>query len=221
MAQGTSLGRPQSSPLMKLASRPRNRPIGAAQAIASPTSRIATPAAAGEQDAGRHHAEQAAVERHAALPDLEGLERVAEVEVRPVEQDVAEPAAQHDAERDVEQQVVESRAASAASPAAAPASADTASRAPGRRCRRARTSGSRTARSGSGPDRSPGMAGREGARAPRSRLSDRACAHRPPYRPGPPESRKDRHERVPQQCALKQMKRDRAGADIVAENNAP
>ena len=35
------------------------------------------------------------------------VERVAEIEVRPVEQDVADPPAEHDAERDVDQKVVE------------------------------------------------------------------------------------------------------------------
>ena len=62
---------PQSSPLMKLASRPRNRPIGVAQAIVSPTSRSAQPALAGEQRARGHDPEHAAMERHAALPDGE------------------------------------------------------------------------------------------------------------------------------------------------------
>ena len=38
--QGASVGRPHSSPLMKLANRPRKRPIGATIAIASPTCAI-------------------------------------------------------------------------------------------------------------------------------------------------------------------------------------
>ena len=61
----------------------------------------------GEQPHGEDHAEHAAVERHAALPDRERLERMAEIVTGPVEQHVAEPAAQHHAQRDVEQQIVD------------------------------------------------------------------------------------------------------------------
>ena len=53
------------------------------------------------------HAEQAAVERHAALPDREDLERIGGVVARLVEQHVAEPAADDDAEHAVEQQVLD------------------------------------------------------------------------------------------------------------------
>ncbi len=40
MPQGTWVGRPHSSPLMKLAMRPKNRPIGAQGAIRSPSRRM-------------------------------------------------------------------------------------------------------------------------------------------------------------------------------------
>jgi hypothetical protein len=51
-------------------------------------------------------AEDAAVEGHAAVPQLNDLGRVGEVEVRPVEQDIAQPAADQDAERRVEHHIV-------------------------------------------------------------------------------------------------------------------
>ena len=53
------------------------------------------------------HAEQAAVERHAALPDREDLERMGGVEAGLVEQHVAEPAADDGAEHAVEEQVLD------------------------------------------------------------------------------------------------------------------
>src|SRR2546430_3011804 len=49
------------------------------------------------------HAEKAAVEAHAALPDLEDLQRMNEVVERLVEQHVAESPAQDYAEHTVEQ----------------------------------------------------------------------------------------------------------------------
>ena len=65
-------------------------------------------AAAAREQEGRHqHADQAAVERHAAPPDREHVERMGEVVVRLVEQDVADPAAKDDAQRDVEDEVVD------------------------------------------------------------------------------------------------------------------
>ena len=43
MAQGTSVGRPHNSPLMKLAMRPRNSPIGPTAQVMSPSERIGMP----------------------------------------------------------------------------------------------------------------------------------------------------------------------------------
>src|SRR3546814_4715879 len=57
---------------------------------------------------GRHaHAEQAAVETHAAFPDAEHLQWIGQVGRQVVEQDVAQAAAQDHAEHAVEQQVAE------------------------------------------------------------------------------------------------------------------
>ena len=50
--------------------------------------------AQGEQDHRRDHAEEAAVEAHAALPDREDFERMGEVVARLVEQHLAEAAAE-------------------------------------------------------------------------------------------------------------------------------
>jgi hypothetical protein len=48
-------------------------------------------------------AEEAAVERHAALPDGDDVKRVGEVTLKVVKQNVADAAAKHDAERRVDQ----------------------------------------------------------------------------------------------------------------------
>ena len=91
-AQGTSVGLPHNSPLMKLASRPRPRPTGTEAAPRSSMRSRLVPMRRPIEDAGHHHAEEAAVEGHAAIPHPEDLEGVGEVEERLVEQHVAEPA---------------------------------------------------------------------------------------------------------------------------------
>ena len=92
---------------MKLAMRPRNSPIGADRAddVAERQDRDAAPAR--EQHHRDHAAEEAAVERHAALPQLHDLERVRGEIGRIVEQHVAEPAAEDDAERHPQDEIVE------------------------------------------------------------------------------------------------------------------
>ncbi len=50
--------------------------------------------------------DHAAVERHAAVPQPDDLDRIGRVEFRPVEEHIAEPAAEQDAERGVEYHVV-------------------------------------------------------------------------------------------------------------------
>src|SRR6476661_368855 len=82
MAQGTSLTRPTTSELMKLAMRPKNSPKGVAAA------------------------EQSTVEGHATVPNRGNFERVGPEIARLVEQNEAEPAAEHDAERDPKQKIV-------------------------------------------------------------------------------------------------------------------
>ncbi|KAG1256899.1 hypothetical protein G6F65_016125 [Rhizopus arrhizus] len=57
--------------------------------------------------AGAEHAQQAAVEAHAAIPDLEQQQRVVQEIAQRVEQHVADAPAQHHAEHGVEQQVGE------------------------------------------------------------------------------------------------------------------
>ena len=59
-------------------------------------------------------AEEAAVERHAAVPQLQDLERVRGEMRRVVEQHVAEPPAEDDAERHPQDEIVEVVDASAA-----------------------------------------------------------------------------------------------------------
>ena len=68
--------RPHNSPLMKLASRPRNSPIGATAVVMSPSDRIEMSLLRANQHHRGDAAEEAAVERHAALPQLEDLGRV-------------------------------------------------------------------------------------------------------------------------------------------------
>ena len=55
----------------------------------------------------QQHADEAAVERHAAFPDRKNLHRVAEIVSGFIEQDLAETAAQHYAEHTQEQQIVQ------------------------------------------------------------------------------------------------------------------
>ena len=63
-------------------------------------------------NAHRHaHAEQPAVEGHAALPDAQDRQRVLRELLVAVEQHVAEPAAEDHAERAVEDDVVDLRRA--------------------------------------------------------------------------------------------------------------
>ena len=107
MAQGTSVGRPHNSPLMKLARRPRKSPIGATAVVTSPSERIGKPRRSANSDGGDDAAEHAAVERHAAGPQLENLERVRGEMRKIVEQHVADAAAEDDAERDPDNEVVE------------------------------------------------------------------------------------------------------------------
>src|SRR5262249_45067551 len=52
----------------------------------------------GEHHHRQHAAEEAAVERHAAVPELEDIERMRDVMAGVVEQNVAEPAAEDDSE---------------------------------------------------------------------------------------------------------------------------
>src|SRR5262249_16931796 len=63
-------------------------------------------AMAREQDHGEHAAEKAAVKRHAALPQLETLQRVRGEIARIVEQDIADPAPEDDAEGHPQHEVV-------------------------------------------------------------------------------------------------------------------
>ena len=174
------VARPQSSPLMKLARRPRNRPIGA---TAAGDVGQATGSGSLRQRASRiratRAAEQAAMERHAAVPDREDLARVLDEEVEIVEEDVAEPPAEHDAERGIDEQVVEDlgRRAWPSAPEASVcgrAGAHRTSRRAARRHRPARTSGWRRARPAAGRGRSSGT----GSRAPEERQASEASVLR-------------------------------------------
>jgi hypothetical protein len=58
------------------------------------------------EPAGDDNAEEAAMEGHAAVPGLENVERVLQVEERLVEQHIAQPAAEHDAEKREDEEVI-------------------------------------------------------------------------------------------------------------------
>ena len=92
---------------MKFARRPRNSPIGADRAgdVAERQDRDAAPAR--EQHDRQHAADEAAVERHAALPQLHDLGRVRGEMRRIVEQHIADAAAEDDAERHPQDEIVE------------------------------------------------------------------------------------------------------------------
>jgi hypothetical protein len=65
-----------------------------------------TPALAAEDPGCRQHAEHAAVERHAAFPDLQRVQPVAAPQWHAVEQYVADAPAQNHAEHRVEQKII-------------------------------------------------------------------------------------------------------------------
>ena len=93
IAQGTLVGRPYNSALMKLPIRPKNRPGVPARASVSATVQNGTSAPPREQGAGGHHAEHGAVEGKPTMPDCEDVERMRGVLCRVVYQDVHEPRA--------------------------------------------------------------------------------------------------------------------------------
>ena len=64
-------------------------------------------ARAGEEDHRQRGAEKAAVERHAAVPDLEDLQRVGEVDRQIVEQHIADASAGDDADRRPDDEIVD------------------------------------------------------------------------------------------------------------------
>ena len=172
-AQGAVEGRPQSSALTKLASRPKKSPIGAAAATASPTRATSEPVRQAEEHHAGEDPEQPAVERHAAAPDREDLRRVRR-EIAPAGRRARSRAARRGSRRGSSRSAGRPPAP-AASPARRPraragrrARRRSASRAAGRRCRRARTSGSRarSRRGGArpGPGRCRETAGRRASR---------------------------------------------------------
>ena len=151
IAQGSQsgAGRPHSSPLMKLAIRPRPSPIGTHTAIrsAKPSSGMRWR----RQNRSACATATPSTPPWKLMPPCQTAKicsGMREIERRLVEQHVAEPAAEHHAERRPGEEIVHLLARSRPPAAAAPAGASAASRAPGRRYRRARTSGSRTARPG-------------------------------------------------------------------------
>ena len=98
--QGRSVGRPQSSALMKFAIRPSSSPGGVPSAHRSVVEPNGTRLARRPEERSRQDAQEAAVERHAALPQERDLPRVAQVVARLVEQHVAEPPAGDDPDDD-------------------------------------------------------------------------------------------------------------------------
>jgi hypothetical protein len=56
---------------------------------------------------GDDHAQKAAVERHAAFPDDQDLQRMGQEVARLIEEDVAQPSAQDDTERRPQEEVVD------------------------------------------------------------------------------------------------------------------
>ena len=70
---------PRAPGRMKLAMRPKNSPIGATSEQRSSTVSAGVAIAAGEQEHADEGADQAAVEGHAAFPDLEDVERMGDI----------------------------------------------------------------------------------------------------------------------------------------------
>ncbi len=69
MAQGTSVGRPHNSPLMKLVRPDQEQPDGRDGSDQIEIRQDRDAPAPGEQDDGQSRADQPAVEGHAAMPD--------------------------------------------------------------------------------------------------------------------------------------------------------
>ena len=91
--QGTSVGRPQSSALMKFAILPRHRPGGVASASASASDPMGTPCLSGKKDCGHDHAQQTTVKRHPAIPEPQHRQRISQIDRRVVEDHKSQPPA--------------------------------------------------------------------------------------------------------------------------------
>ena len=76
MAQGTVLGRPTSSALMKFARRPKNSPIGVAAAHRSSMLQGLALVRRAKANDGEDGTDEAAVERHAAFPDRRNVQGI-------------------------------------------------------------------------------------------------------------------------------------------------
>ena len=86
---------------MKLPSRPRPRPSGAAAKMQSRRGIERQLLIAHPQPPRQYRPQQAAVKRHAALPEGEDLQWLRQIVRKVVEDRVAQPAAQHDADGNV------------------------------------------------------------------------------------------------------------------------
>ena len=155
------LGGPTSSPLMKLAMRPRNRPIGPTAQVRSPSERIGMP---------RLSANSTTATTQPVKPPWNDMPPFHSCKISSgccsemrqiVEQHIADAAAEDDAERHPQHEIVEvgdgqRRFAAPQRCFGLNKRGRRPSRAGCRRYRRARTSGSRTARDAPAPDRKPG-----------------------------------------------------------------
>ena len=105
-AQGTSVTLPQSSPLMKLATRPKKRPAGAADTTRSP--RWARRIPWDRVTRKRHgHADHAAMAGHPPVPDPQQRPGLGQKVVRPIEEKIPEPASHQGADDDRDHEVAD------------------------------------------------------------------------------------------------------------------
>ena len=107
MAQGTSVGRPHNSPLMKLAMRPRNRPIGPTAQVRSPSESIGMPRLRANSTTATTQPRKPPWNDMPPFHSLHDLERMGGEVRQIVEQHIAEAAAEDDAERHPQDEIVE------------------------------------------------------------------------------------------------------------------
>ena len=93
------VGLPHNSPLMKLPMRPAKIPIPGSGARKSSTSATRRPRRRAKIITATMHADQAAVKRHAAFPDLDDRQRIVDDLLDAIEQHPADAAAEDHAER--------------------------------------------------------------------------------------------------------------------------
>jgi hypothetical protein len=92
---------------MKLPRRPASKPSGTSGAIKSVIWKKRLAFAPAIQPHGKQHPEKTTVERHAAFPHLENIQRIGQIVTEFVEQHIPETATENHPQHTIKQQIVE------------------------------------------------------------------------------------------------------------------